>query len=409
MTLEPIWRDSVRHITDKLFNKPSNSHQCLLQAINDTGGQFQRIRRRGLSNRQDENYGFVVHSQQPLNAEPYPAALIEHFRTPQSRFYIRNHGDIPQLEIDHEVDVIGHVESPFSFRLADLRGDFAERKVTAVLQCAGNRRANMQPVKETSGDPWSVGAIGNAEWTGVALSDVLHKAGIDMSQARHVAFTCADEVEVDGDRAPYGVSISLERALVGDVLIAWALNGENLTPEHGAPMRIIVPDYAGVRSAKWIKTIEVRETPSEAPIQAKDYKLFPATVTKDEADWDVGLTIETMPVTAAICVPGRDERIPAGATRTEGYAVAYGRAVARVEVSTDGGRNWTQALLRSDAEAHAAWTLWSVELKLMPGRHEIVVRAVDEAGQSQPENVEDVWNFAGYLSTAWHRIPVVVE
>jgi len=123
------------------------------------------------------------------------------------------------------------------------------------------------------------------------------------------------------------VSIALERALVGDVLIAWALNGEPLTPEHGAPMRIIVPDQAGVRSAKWIEKIEVRDTPSNAPIQAKDYKLFPASVAEDDADWDKGLTIEAMPVSSAICIPEQGESVEAGLIHIEGYAVAYGRRV----------------------------------------------------------------------------------
>lgn len=350
--------------------------------------------------------GLIVHSDEPLNTEPVSSALVANFYTPQDLFYIRNHGEIPQLAEDHRVELSGLVENPASFCLADLQRDIAHRKVTAVLQCAGNRRADMQKVRETSGDPWLVGAIGNAEWTGAALSDVLDRAEVDNSRARYVAFTCADEVDVDGEIAAYGVSITLERAMVGDVLIAWALNGEPLTPEHGAPMRIIVPDQAGVRSAKWIKKIEVRETPSNAPIQAKDYKLFPPSVAKDEAEWDEGLTIERMPVSSAICVPGPDEQIPSGKTTIRGYAVAYGRAVVRVDVSSDGGTTWKQADLQSEPDALAAWTLWSLDIDLPAGKHELVVKAVDEAGQSQPEKMDDLWNFSGYLATAWHRVAV---
>lgn len=352
---------------------------------------------------------FIVHGQEPLNAEPRSSALVAQFQTPQDKFYIRNHGDIPQLDQGHKVELAGFVDRPGSFCLADLRREFPERKVMAVLQCAGNRRADMQSFKKTSGDPWSVGAIGNAEWTGVALADVLNAAKVDMSRARFVAFTCADQVDVDGEVAAYGVSITIERALTGDVLIAWALNGEPLTPEHGAPMRIIVPDQAGVRSAKWIERIEVRDTPSDAPIQARDYKLFPASVARDDADWDKGLTIEAMPITSAICIPEPGDRVGEGLTRIEGYAVAYGRSVARVDVSTDGGSSWRQAKLRCDPEARAAWTLWSLDAELPSGRHELVVKAVDDAGQSQPEHVADVWNFAGYLATAWHRMTVEVD
>lgn len=357
---------------------------------------------------QQADSGLIVHSADPLNAEPHSSALVAQFYTPQDIFYVRNHGAIPQLAEDHRVELSGLVQNAGSFCRADLQRDFPERKVTAVLQCAGNRRADMQRVSETSGDPWLVGAIGNAVWTGAALADLLEKADVDRSRAKYVAFTCADQVDVDGEIAAYEVSISLERAMAGDVLIAWALNDEALAPEHGAPMRIIVPDQAGVRSAKWIVKIEVRDTPSNAPIQAKDYKLFPPSVAKDHADWDEGLTIERMPVSSAICTPIPDEQLPSGKTLIEGYAVAYGRGVARVDVSTDGGNTWEQADLESEPDALAAWTLWSLQVDLSAGKHELVVRAVDEAGQSQPEQMDEIWNFAGYLATAWHRVTIEV-
>ena len=197
-------------------------------------------------------------------------------------------------------------------------------------------------MKKTSGDPWDVGAIGNAEWTGVALRDVLAAAGPQES-ASFVGTTGADDVDVDGEIAPFGASISIAKALEPDVLLAWAMNGEPLAPEHGAPLRLVVPGYAGVRSAKWLTRIEVRDHPSDAPIQAKDYKLFPSSVSKDEADWDLGLTIEEMPLNAAICAPEDGAHVGSGSGTIEGYAVAFGRAVSRVEVSTNGGNDWVQA------------------------------------------------------------------
>ena len=273
------------------------------------------------------------------------------------------------------------------------------------MQCAGNRRAHLQSVEKTSGDLWDVGAIGNAEWTGVALRDVLASAGIQ-DGASFVGTTGADEVDVDGETAAFGVSISIAKALACDVLIAWAMNGEPLTPEHGAPLRLVVPGYAGVRSAKWLTRIEVRDRPSDAPIQAKDYKLFPSSVSKAEADWDRGLTIEEMPLNAAICLPKDGAHVGHGACLIEGYAVAFGRAVSRVEVSTDGGIKWVQADLTARPDAPWSWTQWRATVDLTPGLHVLVVRAVDGAGQMQPEQPEAIWNFAGYLSTAWHRIAV---
>jgi sulfite oxidase len=116
--------------------------------------------------------------------------------------------------------------------------------------------------------------------------------------------------------------------------------------------------------------------------------------------------VVTLPVSSAICVPAPGEQFPSGKTAIKGYAVAYGRSVARVDVSTDGGDSWNQADLETEPDVLAAWTLWSLDVDLPAGTHELVVKAVDEAGQSQPEHMDDIWNFAGYLATAWHRVTV---
>ncbi|MEG8058701.1 molybdopterin-dependent oxidoreductase [Sphingomonas sp. 22L2VL55-3] len=249
----------------------------------------------------------------------------------------------------------------------------------------------------------------HAEWTGVRLSDVLDAVGAPDASDLFVAFTGADEVDVEGEEALFGVSIAMDKARQPDVLIAWAMNGEPLTPEHGAPIRMVVPGYAGVRSAKWLTRIEVRETPSDAPIQAHDYKLFPADVTSDTVDWSQGLTINAMPLNAAICVPGSGESLPAGEVRIEGYAIAYDRRVSRVEVSVNGGRDWQQATFTDDPEAHWGWRRWTLDATLDKGRQHLVVRAFDDTGQGQPERPDTMWNFAGYLCTAWHHVHVLVE
>lgn len=347
----------------------------------------------------------IVRCTNPLNAETAPGKLIASFLTPQAHFYVRSHGPTPDLAANHRIVVDGMVERPQSFSVADLRRAFPDRTVTATMQCAGNRRAHLQGVAKTSGDPWDVGAIGNAEWTGVALADVLAEAGIK-DGTLFVGTTGADEVDVDGENAPFGASIPIAKALMPDVLIAWAINGEPLAVEHGAPLRLVVPGYAGVRSAKWLTRIEVRDRPSDAPIQSKDYKLFPSSVTKEEAVWDRGLTIEEMPLNAAICSPEDNAHVPSGSCIIKGYAVAFGRPVSRVEVSANGGLDWVQAELIRKANAPWSWTQWRAAVDLSTGLHVLVVRAADGAGQMQPERPEAIWNFAGYLSTAWHRITV---
>ena len=351
----------------------------------------------------------IERSSEPYNAESEPGSLIERFLTPQALFYVRSHGPVPNLPSDHRIEVNGISVESRSFSAEELKSAFPMRTVTAVLQCAGNRRTDLQQAGKTSGDPWDVGAIGNAEWTGVRLADVLDVVGAPDSDELFVAFTGADEVDVEGEEAPFGVSIAMAKARAPDVLIAWAMNGEPLAPEHGAPLRMIVPGYAGVRSAKWLTRIDVRDTPSDAPIQAHDYKLFPADVTAETVDWSEGLTINAMPLNAAICSPGSGESLPAGEVRIEGYAVAYDSRVSRVEVSVNGGRDWCQANFVDDPEARWGWRRWSLDTTLAKGRQHLVVRAFDEAGQVQPERPDTMWNFAGYLSTAWHHVHMLVE
>lgn len=349
----------------------------------------------------------IVQSREPFNAEPCPADLIAAFRTPSSLFYVRSHGEVPPLGDDHAIVVDGTAGGPRTWTRDGLALAFETRTVEATLQCAGNRRSDLQAVARTRGDPWGVGAIGNARWTGVALVDLLRDAGLEESATGFVRFTAADTADVSGESSPYGVSIPLEKARDRDVLVAWAMNDELLAPEHGAPLRLVVPGYAGVRSIKWLTHIEVADAPSAAPIQARDYKLFPAAVrSSEEANWDAGVTINELPVNSAICVPASGDVVPKGATTLRGYAMAYGRRVARVEVSTDGGATWSQAAITDDKGGRWCWVRWSLETVLGSGEHRLVVRAVDDAGQGQPASADQVWNFAGYLATYWHEIVV---
>ncbi len=355
------------------------------------------------------NAALLAHSTEPFNAEPPLDRLRAAFITPQHLFYVRSHGTVPVLDpAGHQLTVDGRVAAPATLDGAALRARFPERHVVAALQCAGNRRADLRRVRPVSGDPWAAGAIGNAEWTGVALADVLRAAGVADAPGLHVAFTAADECSAAGEAFDYAVSIPLAKAMEGDVLLAHAMNGEPLTVEHGAPLRVVVPGYAGVRSAKWLRGITVQDGPADSPIQRSDYKLFPPDVTRETADPERGITINAMPLNSAICEPAVRARLPAGPTRVRGYATAGARRVARVDVSADGGRTWCQATLEGDPAARWSWTFWHATVTLNPGEQELAVRAWDDAGQTQPTLPDDVWNHRGYLSTAWHRVAVVV-
>jgi sulfite oxidase len=354
--------------------------------------------------------GKLIHSASPFNAEPALKRLMADMHTAQSDFYVRNHGNVPVIdEALHRITVSGRVDHPVSLSLDDLKRRFDRVTICAVMQCAGNRRSDLLSVKPVSGDPWAPGAIGNAAWTGARLKDVLESAGIERDNALHVGFASCDDCEAEGKHFRYGVSIPASKALSGDVLLAYEMNGEALSPEHGHPLRVVVPGYAGVRSPKWLASIEVRDTPSDNHMQQREYKLFPASVDETSAEWDKGTTINEMPLNSAICEPDHGAMVRAGPARIAGYAVAMGTSVARVEVSSDDGRTWRQADLTVEPCSPWSWTLWSVQLTLPKGTHELSVRAWDSAGQTQVSRVADVWNFKGYLSTAWHRITVVAQ
>ena len=347
----------------------------------------------------------IIHSDSPFNAETPPDRLRAAFITPQDSLYVRSHGDVPVLHEDsHRLQVGGHVARPLTLSMRQLRDTFAERTVTSVLQCAGNRRSDLHRLRPVSGDPWGVGAIGNAAWTGVALADVLRAAGADTGAGLHVAFEACDALPDNAGR--FGVSIPMPRALTPDVLLAFAINGQPLTPRHGFPLRAVVPGFAGVRSAKWLATITVQDHPSDSPIQQTDYKLLPADVTPQTVNWANGMTINEMPLNAAICEPRGDAHVAAGPITVRGYAIANDRQIERVEVSCNGGQTWSQTTLERDPDAPWSWTFWEATINLPPGQHELAVRGWDSAGQTQPATTADTWNFKGYLCTAWHRIRI---
>ena len=350
----------------------------------------------------------IVHSRLPYNAEPRLPTLRAGFLTPQRHFYVRSHGDVPRLDAGrHRLRVGGEVARPLDLSMRELCQGFAHRTVAAVLQCAGNRRADLQALRPTTGDPWRAGAIGHAEWTGVALADVLRAAGVAPRPGLHAAFAACDGETVAGAETGYEVSVPLDKAMDGDVLLAWAMGGETLAPEHGHPLRVVVPGYAGVRSAKWLRAVTVRDGPADSPTQRRDYKLLPPHMTEADADWSAGLTIDEMPLNAAICEPAAGATLPAGPVTLRGYAVASGRRVARVDLSADGGRSWTQAALEQRHDSPWSWTFWEGMVELAPGARELAARAWDSAGQTMPARPDDTWNFKGYLCACWHRVAVV--
>ena len=346
-----------------------------------------------------EQPGLIVRSTEPLNAETSLELLARQEVTATDLFFVRNHGAVPCVDdAAYRLRVGGLVATALTLSLDDLRTLAETAAVPATLACAGNRRAELDAFRTIAHElPWDAGAVGHAVWRGVRLRDVLAAAGVTR-RARHVAFAGLDEAEVDGARVAFGASIPLEKALEADVLLAWEMNGEPLRPEHGFPLRVVVPGYIGARSVKWLATVTVQDRPSSNYFQAHGYRLFAADASGDSRE-GASLELGEFSLTSAVC---RLSETASGSVVVEGYAFAGGtRTVERVEVSLDGGATWVVATLTGES-APGRWRLWRVELD-GAGDRDVVVRAWDSAANTQPEDVATVWNPRGYMNNAWHR------
>src|ERR1700759_780705 len=345
----------------------------------------------------------IVPEVEPFNAETGLGSLGTAV-TDTDAFYVRGHGGIPETDPESwRLRVGGLVERELSLSFETLQEAFRERTVTATLQCAGNRRAGLVAIRDIPGEaPWGPGATGTATWTGVALADVLALAR-PVAPASDVGFDGADLSPAVTPAERFGGSIPLDKASRTEVLLAWAMNGERLTPVHGAPLRVVVPGYIGARSVKWLDRIEGRSEPWAGHFQHRASRLVPADETPGPG---VGMPLGLVALNSDLLSPRDGETVRAGPVQARGYAFAGGdRYVARVDVSIDGGVNWRQAELLEDL-GRWAWRQWRISLNLSPGEHEILVRAWDSSAATQPDVEAGLWNPKGYVNNARPRIRV---
>jgi sulfite oxidase len=352
----------------------------------------------------------IVHETDPYNAEPACDALAGRMLTPLDSFYARNHGPVPLIDPQEwRLTVDGLVEHDLELSLDDLRRRFTSLTLTATLQCAGNRRSGLLTVRDIPGEhPWGSGATSTAAWTGARLADVLRAAG-PREQAAHVAFAAPD-ISADADPPqPYGGSITLQKALAGEVLLAWAMNGQPIPAVHGAPVRVVVPGYIGARSVKWVERITVAAVPSGNYFQARAYRLLPAEADPRTAGPGDGLSLAAIAVNADILRPDEGAILGAGPVHVTGYAFAGDdRGIARVDISVDGGRSWRQADLGEDAGPWA-WRVWRTVVDVAPGDNEIIARAWDTSAAAQPESPVHLWNPKGYVNNSWARLHITAH
>ncbi|KAF2465163.1 sulfite oxidase-like protein [Lindgomyces ingoldianus] len=356
----------------------------------------------------------------PLNREPELEKLVSSFITEDG--YDRNHGPIPHLDVaTHRVSVYGSVKQELCLSIQDLEA-LPQHNVICALQCAGNRRHTMRTkLKEVSGIDWFDGAVMNCKWTGPLLKDVLENAGINLPSDKwkdaHVAFACFQTPTQDDEW--YGASIPLSRALCPSarVLLALEMNGKPLSPNHGAPVRIVTPGIAGARSVKWLDRITVQMCESANYYQQHDYKILPPEADCAETAekwWDKVPAIQDMPVNSVIGVPKKDSTVhrdSQGKVEVKGYALPSGEdgPVVRVEISVDDGCTWTNAELLTPNEADDAdslkwaWCLWKARVEMEKGKDKkILSRATDKAGNVQEHCPK--WNFRGVAYNGYGEV-----
>lgn len=349
----------------------------------------------------------LVHTESPPNAEPRPDDLVRSWITPTKYFYVRSHATTPTIDVSSfRVQITGLVDNECRMSVSELIHRFPNHTTTATMVCAGNRRQEHSVTKLVEGVQWGVCPVGNAEWSGVRLSDVLRNAGI-REGAKHVWFESVDSVTKNNRTFAFGASIPLDKALddsdgIPGTLLANCMNGEILQPDHGFPVRAVVPGYIGARSVKWLGKIVVSDRPNPNYFMSVAYKVAQE---RDDKLRSIDPIYE-FPINSAICTTGRAHSSQVHVT---GYALPVGdagRIVTKVELSSDGGQSWTEAHFCQEPHEFC-WRLWEATVPISNRTSELIVRASDSSGLIQPETVN--WNFGGYLYNAWHHVSLNMQ
>jgi DMSO/TMAO reductase YedYZ molybdopterin-dependent catalytic subunit len=348
--------------------------------------------------------GLIIREREPENLE-FPFSALNSFQTPTEQFFVRSHFPVPTIDMKTwRLNVEGLVERPMEIEYEDLRM-MPSRTVTMALECAGNSRIFLSP--KVGGLQWELGAVGNAEWTGVPLSEVLKRAGVKTG-AMEAVLEGADTGEIKKEPASpgkisYARSLTMEKAMSPEVILAYQMNGEDLTPAHGYPVRAIVPGHYGMASVKWLNRILVIDREFRGYFQTTDYTLW---------ERNNGYPIQLLPireieVKAEIARPALYETVPANSVyRMFGAAWTGESEIAKVEVSVDGAKTWSPAQLLGDSVKYA-WRLWEYHWSTPAqcGRYTVMARATDTRGRTQPMHRDN--HRGNYVIT--HVQPIEVE
>ncbi|KAH7314904.1 hypothetical protein KP509_21G026600 [Ceratopteris richardii] len=367
----------------------------------------------------------------PFNCEAPLSRLIGHgFLTPTSLHYVRNHGHVPKAMPDPlnswTVEVSGMVQHPRLFTVHEIMNEFKPREIPVTLVCAGNRRKEQNMVRKTIGFNWGAAGVSTSMWKGARLVDLLRRCGV-YSKKKGALYVCfeGEELLPGGGGSRYGTSISIDvaRDESCDVLVAYLQNGKPLEPDHGFPIRMIIPGYIGGRMVKWLRLIRVTSKESDNYYHYHDNRVLPSHVdaetAKSEGWWyKPDYIINELNINSAITNPAHGEVLPINVQALQapytvkGYAYSGGgRKVTRVEVSLNRGESWLLCNIFHHEKPtkygkYWCWCFWEVDINVMEmlQAKELSVRAWDNSMNSQPQNL--TWNVTGMMNNCWFTVRI---
>lgn len=381
----------------------------------------------------------------PFNVEaPLSALYDEGFLTSPELFYVRNHGAVPEVDdasiSDWEFSIEGLVERPITMTLKHLIAEHEQITVPITLVCAGNRRKEQNQVRKSKGFSWGAAGVSTALWTGVPIGELIRRA-CPMRGAKYVCMEGADKLP----NGYYGTCVKLNWAMDPNrgIMLAHKMNGEMLRPDHGKPLRVVVPGQIGGRSVKWLKKLVVTAAPSDNWYHIYDNRVLPTMVSPEqsanEPKWwtDERYAIYDLSTNSATAYPAHDERVSLVSGpetyKVRGYAYGGGgRRVTRVEVTLDKGKSWALANIRYHEDDYRevidenerlyggrldmgwretcfAWCFWDIDLKIedMAMAGDVMVRAMDESMNVQPRDM--YWSVLGNYLSSISRVTCIHE
>lgn len=331
-----------------------------------------------------------------------PLEGMRHDLTPAGMHYLLIHYDIPAVDAaDHALEITGAVGNPLTLSIDDLKA-MPGMTTAATMECAGNGRTLYETWPQSQ--PWINEAVGTAKWTGVPVTALLDAAGI-ADDAVEVVFTGLDRGIEGGEEQNYERSLTVKEIRRGDALIAHSMNEQPLLPQHGAPLRLLVPGSYGMTNVKWL----TRMTAVREPFDGYQHRVSYRLRSRDE---DPGTPVTRIGARSLMIPPGiptfptRKRTVEAGRHLLEGRAWSGHAPIVRVQISTDGGSTWKDAGL-DPPMGQFTWRRWSHEWIAEPGEHVLASRATDGAGNEQPAVAE--WNTGGFANNGIQKVEVTVR